>query len=582
VIAYAHRSFPLHLPRFLADFQHRLHAVPSFPTHDAITDLLIDFAEAESALTDAFMPDGDDEPGVLMPWHDTLDTLTAAYGASIERDTASVTRHLSILQSSVATLTRACVTRTVPARVAEGFSCYALYPEQYVHAARLVNRHRRGRAVVCIGLRSIGAVLASVVTTALHRCGAVAARRSIRPRGHPFDRRVILSSSLSRFLLERSSSLFAIVDEGPGISGSSMASAAEALADLGIPAEQVVLVPAWQPEPGALRSARGQRAFATHTVLAGAPAASSVAMDAVERVTTKTGIRPADISAGAWRSFIAGTGSRRTPAVHPQHERVKFVDRPTCPTVTARFAGLGRHGRAKMIRAAALCESGFGVRPLTLDRGMLTLQWVAGTPAGVADRLTSRALERIADYIAFVSRTFALDEEDDASDLREMLRHNASEGLGSNGGALARIADDRSAPTGRRVAVDGRMLLHEWIDDGDRLVKVDALDHHADDFLPGCRDVAWDLAGACIEMALPRSARRHLIDRYISRTGDRGVRERLPLFSAAYLAYRLGYATLASESLAGSADGTRFTRMRERYRRLLAAHGEHLLRAAAR
>ena len=70
--------------------------------------------------------------------------------------------------------------------------------------------------------------------------------------------------------------------------------------------------------------------------------------------------------------------------------------------------------------------------------------------------------------------------------------------------------------------------------------------------------------------------------RYARASGDLDIYARMPFYTAAYLAWRLGYSTMSAEALAGTHDGDRFTTMRERYRRLLAAHGEHPLRAAAR
>ena len=82
-----------------------------------------------------------------------------------------------------------------------------------------------------------------------------------------------------------------------------------------------------------------------------------------------------------------------------------------------------------------------------------------------------------------------------------MLRQNASEGLHAGAVRLVdRFLDDSWPTAGRRVAVDGRHHPHDWIDAGQQVMKVDALDHHADDFLPGCRDIAWDIAGACVEL----------------------------------------------------------------------------------
>ncbi len=454
---------------------------------------------------------------------------------------------------------------TVQARVAEGFSCYALYPEQYVDAAQQVAGMDDSSAFVCIGLRSIGAVLASIVAASLRRRGRCVVTRSVRPRGHPFDRRLAIGTGLRAFIADRSSSTFLIVDEGPGISGSSFAAAVDALTGAGVSGERIALLPAWRADPSALRSERAQRAFSDHRVVVGTSPVRQIAEDAVRGPVH-------ELSAGAWRTLALGGNPAMWPAVHPQHERVKFTDSAVEPAAIARFAGLGRHGRAKLTRAAALHAAGFGPAPRGISAGLLVLDWVHGAPLRAREFQSQERLERIADYLAFTAEAFATDESDAGDDLVTMLRQNASEGLDAGAVRLVDRFLDGSWPTaGRRVAVDGRHHPHDWIDAGQQVMKVDALDHHADDFLPGCRDIAWDIAGACVELRLPDAARQFLIDGYSRRTGDRQIVERMPFFTAAYLAYRLGYATLAAESLGGTADGVRFTRLRERYRRLLAA-----------
>jgi hypothetical protein len=134
--------------------------------------------------------------------------------------------------------------------------------------------------------------------------------------------------------------------------------------------------------------------------------------------------------------------------------------------------------------------------------------------------------------------------------------------------ALAADARQFAEP---EIAVDGRMLPHDWLrTSGNVLLKVDALDHHADDFLPGCRDCAWDIAGTMVEFDLdaPRVAR--LVDRYRWLSSDTTIERRLPFYRAAYLAYRIGYATLAAQTLGpASADGQRFASLTARYRRSL-------------
>jgi hypothetical protein len=115
------------------------------------------------------------------------------------------------------------------------------------------------------------------------------------------------------------------------------------------------------------------------------------------------------------------------------------------------------------------------------------------------------------------------------------------------------------------------MLPHEWIATPTRLFKVDALDHHDDDFWPGCRDIAWDVAGAIVEFGWSGAERAAFLTEYERASGDRAIAARLPFYIAAYLAYRIGYTSLAADTLAGSDEGVRFTLLSAGYRRCLAA-----------
>src|SRR5436305_12375157 len=126
-----------------------------------------------------------------------------------------------------------------------------------------------------------------------------------------------------------------------------------------------------------------------------------------------------------------------------------------------------------------------------------------------------------------------------------MTSTNAVEALGSRRAAVIdNLARGVPRASGPAVAIDGRLLPHEWIADGDRLLKVDALDHHADDFFPGCRDIAWDVAGAIVEFDMATAAEAALVAGYARAARDRTIARRLPFYRAAYLAYRLGYVTL--------------------------------------
>jgi hypothetical protein len=159
-------------------------------------------------------------------------------------------------------------------------------------------------------------------------------------------------------------------------------------------------------------------------------------------------------------------------------------------------------------------------------------------------------------------------------DVLAMTRVNVSEGLGEDWvGRMGWMEGMRAAVEARpAVAVDGRMMPWEWLRTGQGRVKCDGLDHHDDHFWPGTQDIAWDLAGAMVEWGLDAAVREDLLARYERHAGaDPGIRAVLPFHEAAYLAWRLGYTSLAAETLGGSEDGLRMARDRDGYAGLLRA-----------
>ncbi len=88
--------------------------------------------------------------------------------------------------------------------------------------------------------------------------------------------------------------------------------------------------------------------------------------------------------------------------------------------------------------------------------------------------------------------------------LVEMIEVNVSEGLGSDW--LSRLGDlERFRPlvaNAPALAMDGRMMPHEWLATDAGILKTDAIDHHDDHFVPGPQDIAWDVAGFAAEFGL--------------------------------------------------------------------------------
>ena len=124
----------------------------------------------------------------------------------------------------------------VTIRRPEGYAFYALYPEAYHAAAR---RSGLGPQTRVIGIRSIGTGLAAMVAAAL----GAAAPITLRPVGHPYGRRPEIAPALAERVLGDTHADFAIVDEGPGLSGSSFGGVADWLVDHGVPEERLHFFP---------------------------------------------------------------------------------------------------------------------------------------------------------------------------------------------------------------------------------------------------------------------------------------------------------------------------------------------------
>lgn len=516
--------------------------------------LLADFGEIETALTDMYFPQCDGLDGRVTQLR--MASLSLARLLRLARQDAAGRDVAGAAQAAAARL-HALAARPLPRsiglRVSEGFAFYAVFPETYLVAAeRFAAAVRPGR-VVCIGIRSIGSSLSAAVAAGLEAAGVTVEPVTLRPRGHPFDRRPVLTGELEAWLRARVDRHFLVVDEGPGLSGSSFCGTAARLAELGVPDERIVLFPSWQPDPSAFVNAGARERWGRHAkVTAGFE-------DVWLRHSPLADAR--DLSGGGWRDLL----QVRAPA-HPQHERRKYL----LDATVHRFAGLGRYGRIRLARAERLAQAGLGARPGGLADGFLALEWLPGRPLHRRDA-GPEVIAAAAHHIGHLARHHRTGSPVRAEELFHMVETNVAEGLGRDwldrlrGMAPAlRTLAQRPA-----VAVDGRMLPHEWIrlPDG-RPVKTDALDHHDDHFFPGPQDAAWDVAGFAVEFGLTPRARAEFAAMVGDAAGDPGLPVRLPFQTTAYLACRLGYCAMAADVLDGTRDGRFMRRLHDAY-----AHG---------
>jgi hypothetical protein len=403
----------------------------------------------------------------------------------------------------------------------EGFAYYALHPGDFADAMADAGSPV---PVALVGIRSVGTTLSGVACAALRRRGVRASRITVRPAGHPYNRATELSSDQRDWVRkhQHDGSRFMVVDEGPGLSGSSFLSVAESLMREGVGADSITLLGTRDVDPGQLCASN---------------AVSRWNRFAWRRVSSRISQRfqhSTSLSGGAWRKFFLN-GRAEQPAYWPEMDRAKYwsADREN----VFKFEGLGESGSKIRQRSRVLHEAGFGARVEDAGDGMSCYDFVAGRPLDRSD-LSRLVLDRIAEYCAFRTREFSHDGVADGQ-FEEMVRFNFSQETGRQWPMGA-----ESFRTDHLVIADGRMAPHEWIRSQDgTLIKVDASQHGDDHFFPGPTDILWDLAGAIVEWNMDADAEQYLLSRFRAKSGI--VPNRTQLFSMAYSTFRASYCKMA-------------------------------------
>lgn len=408
----------------------------------------------------------------------------------------------------------------------EGYAFYALDPARYGEVAcQLVNRDER---VLVVGVRSIGTSLSAVVRVALERRGVRVERVTVRPGGHPYARSLVVRPELERAVASSWGARVLIVDEGPGLSGSTFLAVGEQLEALGVPCSRIVFIASHPVVPERLLAPRAVERWARFTTVVAEPPALEGAVE---------------LTGGAWRPLVYDA-ELEWPACWPALERRKFLRPAGAGVDLIKFAGAPPHDRAPLERARQLHAGGFAPAVREDAPGYLAHRWLAGQPLSLralAERsLRAVALGRLVSYLAH--RHAALPAPDsDVAGLERMLQVNVREALGRELARAPRLALERP------VYADARLAPHEWLRAADgRLLKLDGIDHADDHLWPGPCDTAWDLAGAIVEWRLEGEASA-LLDRYRTATGDDVARRIVP-YLIAYSALKVAHAHFAERA----------------------------------
>jgi hypothetical protein len=216
--------------------------------HQAVVDAFIEAGMLESAVADALFTEADG----THPLTSGLRGVTVGLGHVLWHCWLNAPQRAkqrcSTVLDRLGEIEQHRFPQTVQFAVPEGFAYYAVYPEGYLEAARHFCAEFRPANTVCIGLRSIGTTLSGAVAAALAELGCPMQSFTLRPRGHPFSRRPILAWELEQQIRGALDGHFLLVDEGPGISGSSLAGIAHLLGSLGVPDDRIILFPSWETD----------------------------------------------------------------------------------------------------------------------------------------------------------------------------------------------------------------------------------------------------------------------------------------------------------------------------------------------
>jgi len=426
----------------------------------------------------------------------------------------------------------------------EGFTYYALHPLDFARVTAQLPAEPRPCAV--IGIRSVGTTLSAMAVAAIRLAGRASSRITVRPIGHPYARQIEFDRDQHQWIRQRllEGAQFAIVDEGPGRSGSTFLSVAEALLRAGVSRERITIVGSREPDPESLCAKNAAGRWSEFRYLATSPCVNTRFKECLYA------------GGGCWRDFFFAD-KRDWPESWTQTERLKFIS--SDQRTLFKFEGMGRIGADARQRAFALSESGLGPPARDAGDGFLRYGFVKGRRLLSSD-MSSSLLDTMARYCAFRASNFAEDSRS-PSQLKQMVEFNIQQEFG-----ITVVIPENEFDYPNPVLVDGRMQAHEWILTApDKFIKTDGIDHGDNHFFPGPCDIAWDLAGIAIEWQLRPSALRRLLQEFARRSGFDAT-PRLPPYLLAYAVFRMSFCRMARDSVRGSAEQPRFTAAYCRYR----------------
>jgi hypothetical protein len=413
-------------------------------------------------------------------------------------------------------------------KLPEGFAFYAVYPEQYCAAAvaSLPGLGAGQGMKHVIGLRSIGTTLSAAVAVVLRAANIAHRRYTVRPHGHPFERQLELPEP---FAIDDCA---LVVDEGPGLSGSSFFSAARALTARGVSATRQIYVCAHPQPPGPMaspeigefwRQAKRYVASSYDPAISSAGPLSSTIQAEIERQFGSRVLGLEDVSRGRWRAS-AFREPRVWPAAYATFERPKLLaELANGRRVLLKFYGQVLRAdpvtrRTEWSDAAAVRQFARSVSPTAQIHGYIARYWVEGELLTVDDK-SPVLLEELA---SFVARR-----------------------------AWSRACEGQSA-TDAYYGATGALAPQEWLKSPDgSLRKLPETLPNYDHTAVGAQPLGWDLAAAIVEWRLSTVEIEQLLARFRAYSGIDVDGRDLPHHVARYASFNAEKARFCASQTAG-------------------------------
>jgi len=526
--------------------------------HNKIVKLLIDYGEFETAIEDRIIP------SVNIKLHKRLRDAAKLTGdifrKSIRKDFEVITVNRSFL-NLLTEIESSDLPESITLKVPEGYAYYGLYPEMYFEAAEQFYRKYKPEKCIVIGIRSIGTSLSSVIWSALQDFGADVLSFTIRPYGDPFDRKVSFDKHHYEVVISNSNSYFLLVDEGPGLSGSSFATAAEELISSGIPREKIIYFPSRTSSGDDLISEKAQYYWKAVDKYHVSFEEYWINSGRFKQLTA--GFQYEEISAGKWRNVLLNDKSKYPP-VFEQFERRKYLLRDESNHIRyfIKFGGLGKYGERVFKNSLKFADAGFSPEVYKYDQGFIFYKYIDKANGDAFD--IQKLMKFVMNYLLFIKREFPAEPSYTYEEMKEMIYTNTRELFNDAFvNKLMNIQFDKNMFSSA-VMNDGRMFPHEWIFN-DRYIKTDNTEHHFDHLYPGRQDIGWDIAAFFTEFNLSQEQRKNFIERFSYISKDNHLKKKLNFILIEYLAFRLGYSVFAAKNSSSEADKLRFSSLVKNY-----------------